>query len=58
MFCCLELEKHCVKVSKCRVVSAPYFSVFGLNAGKFGPEITLYLDTFHAVKNGWNCVQE
>ena len=26
------------------------FSVFGLNTKKYGPEITPYLDTFHAVK--------
>ena len=25
------------------------FSVFGLNTKKYGPEITPYLDTFHAV---------
>ena len=23
--------------------------IFGLNTGKYGPEITPYLDTFHAV---------
>ena len=48
-----------------RVFSVPYFPVFGLdwflydnsltsvfspNAGKYGPEKTLYLDTFHAVR--------
>ena len=27
----------------------PYLSVFNLNAGKYGPEKTPYLDTFHAV---------
>ena len=45
------------KVPKYGVISGPYFSVFGLNAeiyfstntGKCGPEITPYLDTFHAV---------
>ena len=26
-----------------------YLSVFNLNAGKYGPEITPYLDTFYAV---------
>ena len=26
-----------------------FWSVFSLNTGKYGPEITLYLDTFHAV---------
>ena len=32
------------------VFSGPYFPVFSLNAGKHGPEKTLYLDNFH------NCV--
>ena len=29
--------------------AAPYLSVFGLNAGKYRPEKTPYLNTFHAV---------
>ena len=37
------------KVSKYGVISGPYFPVFGLNTGKYGPEITPYLDNFHAV---------
>ena len=37
------------KVSKYGVISGPYFPVFGLNTGKYRPEITPYLDTFHAV---------
>ena len=37
-------------MTKYRVISGPYFPVFGLNTGKYGPEITPYLDTFHAVK--------
>ena len=36
-------------MSKYAVISGPYFPVFGLNTGKYGPEITTYLDTFHAV---------
>ena len=39
------------------VISCPYFPAFGLNTeiyevntGKYGPEITPYLDTFHAVR--------
>ena len=36
-------------MSKYGVISGPYFPVFGLNTGKYGPEITPYLDTFHAV---------
>ena len=37
-------------VSKYGVFSSPYFPAFGLNTGKYGPEKTPYLDTFHAVK--------
>ena len=37
------------KVSKCVVISGPNFPIFSPNAGKYGPEITPYLDTFHAV---------
>ena len=37
------------KVSKYGVISGPYFPVFGLNIGKYGPEINPYLDIFHAV---------
>ena len=38
------------KVSKYEVISGPYFPVFSLNTGKYGPVITPYLDTFHAVE--------
>ena len=31
------------------IISGPYFCVFSPNIGKYGPEITPYLDTFHAV---------
>ena len=34
-------------MSKYGVISGPYFPVFGPNTGKYGPEITPYLDTFH-----------
>ena len=37
-------------MSKYGVTSSPYFTVFGLNAGKYRPEITPYLDTFRAVR--------
>ena len=50
-------------MSKYGIISGPYFPVFGLNTEiygmnlriqseyrKYGPEITPYLDTFHAVK--------
>ena len=50
---------HCVKFSKYRVFSDPYFAVFGLttetysvfnpNTRKCGPEKTPRLDNFHAV---------
>ena len=36
-------------MSKYRVFSGPYFPVFSPNNGKYGPEKTLHLDTFHAV---------
>ena len=32
-----------------RSFSGPYFPVFSPNTGKYAPEITPYLDTFHAV---------
>ena len=44
-------------MSKYGVISSPYFPVFGLNARKYGPEITQYLDTFHAVGSS-KAVQE
>ena len=37
-----------VKSVQIRVYSGQYIPVFGLNTGKYGPEITPYLDTFHA----------
>ena len=37
------------KVSKYGFFSGPYFTVFGLNTGKYGPEKNPYLDTFDAV---------
>ena len=36
-------------MSKYGDFSGPYFSVFSPNTGKYGPEITPYFDTFHAV---------
>ena len=36
-------------VSKYGDISGPYFPVFSLNTGKYGPETIPYLDTFHAV---------
>ena len=31
------------------VFSGTYFPVFGMNTGKYGPEETPYLNTFHSV---------
>ena len=41
------------RVSKYRVISGPYFPAFSPDPGKYGPEITPYLDTFHAVEYKW-----
>ena len=40
---------HCVKSVQIRRFSGPYFPVFSPNTGKYRPEKTTYLDTFHAV---------
>ena len=40
-------------MSKYGVISGPYFPVFSPNTGKYGPEITPYLDTFYAVKENF-----
>ena len=42
------------------VISVPYLLVFGLNTnkGKYGPEITPYLDTFDAVNLTQNIIKE
>ena len=45
------------KVSKYGSYFWSHFPVFGLNTGRYGLEITLYLDTFHAVyvlKTAWH----
>ena len=41
------------KVSKHGVISGPYFPVFSPNTGKYVPEITLHLGTFHSVTVLW-----
>ena len=38
------------KVPKYGANSGPCFPVYGLSAGKYEPEITPYLHTFHAVR--------
>ena len=45
----MQYESHGVKSVQVRIYSGPYFPEFGLNTGKYGPEITPYLDTFHIV---------
>ena len=47
--CVHSFLKHFWKVSKYGVISGLYFPVFNPNTGKYRPEITPYLDTFHAV---------
>ena len=46
-----EIRNMCTawKVSKYGVISGPYFLVFGLKTGKYRPEKTPYLDTFHTM---------
>ena len=44
------------KVSKCGVISGLYLPVFSPNTGKYGPEITPYLNTFHRVMKLQNLV--
>ena len=44
-------------MSKYGVISGPYFPVFSPNAGKYGPEITPYLDTFLAMAVFKNLVE-
>ena len=36
-------------MSKHGAFCGPYFPVFGLKTGKYGPEQNPYLDTFHAL---------
>ena len=36
-------------MSKYGVISGPYFPIFSPNTGKYGPEMTPYLDTFCSV---------
>ena len=45
----LKLTWTAWKVCKYKVFSDQYFPVFGLTTGKYGPEKTPYLETFHAV---------
>ena len=48
---CFQPQEYTVwKASKHGVISGPYFPVFELNTGKYGPEKTPYLNTFNAVR--------
>ena len=40
-------------VPNCDCVKSVQISVFSPNTGKYGPEKTPYLDTFHAVCREW-----
>ena len=42
-------QHHCMKSVQIQSFSGPYFPAFVLNAGKYGPEKTPYLETFQAV---------
>ena len=50
-FVCINVSQTITawKVSKYGVIPDPYFPVFGLYTGKYGPEITPYLETLDAV---------
>ena len=48
-FVVLSKESTVWKAPKYGVISGPYFPVFGLNKGKYRPEVTRYLHTFHVV---------
>ena len=52
----LVIKGTALKVSKYGVLSGPYFLVFELDTGKYGPEKTPYLDTFQAVRYTKSCL--
>ena len=43
------------KLSRCGSFSCPYFPVFGLDTGKYGPEKVPHLGKFHAVMTQFTC---
>ena len=47
-------QKHCMKSVQ---IWSFFWSVFSASTGKYGPEKTLFLDTFHAVKFKQNVTQ-
>ena len=52
----LVIKGTALKVPKYKVLSGPYFPVFELDTGKYGPEKTPYLDTFQAVRYTKSCL--
>ena len=45
----IYIDSNCAKMCpKTELFSGPYLAIFGLNAGKYGPEKTPYLDSFQA----------
>ena len=50
----VQISQNSVKSVQIRIFSGPYFYVFGPNTGKYGPEKTPYLDTFHAASKQGN----
>ena len=49
---------HCVKIVQVRSYFWFVFPILGPNTGKYLPEITPYLDTFHAVKGIFNFLHD
>ena len=45
-----ELKITILKENLCVKSVQPYLSVFRPSTGKYGPKVTLYLNTFHAVR--------
>ena len=59
-----KFTSYCVwKMSRYGVFACPYFPVFGLNTGKYGPEKISYLEIFYAVLilssryDDYNCLE-
>ena len=52
------LREKCPNTEFFLVRIFPYLSVFSPNTRKYGPEKTLYLDTFHAVEDIYTDLDE
>ena len=48
-------NSHCMKIFQMRINFWSVFTCIRVNTGKYGPEITSYLDTFHAVSKKEDC---